>query len=183
MKAVKLTLIALMCSAAIAWAGLSPGSAMPDFSLKTPGDATARDYLGISNAPGFKVSDIKSDYLLIEIFSMYCPHCQKSAPQVQAFYTGLRQSKLGRKVKMLGIGAGNSDFEVDYFRKKYKLTMPLFSDADYKIHGQVGDAGTPYFILVRLKSGKAPIVVYEREGAFESVEGFMKTIENKVSGK
>ena len=88
---------------------------------------------------------------------------------------------LKNKIKLIGIGVGNSDFEVNFFRKKYEIPFPLFSDEEYSIHKTLGEVRTPYFIGVRLKSDGSSEVFYSKLGGFKDADKFLELMV-KLSG-
>ena len=162
------------------WAGVPPpeGGVLPDFTLATPRDSGERDYLKLSFiSQSFRIPELETQVAIIEIFSMYCPYCQAEAPNVNRLYDIIEGNpRFKGKIKLLGIGVGNSVFEVGVFKKKYKIPLPLFSDKDFKIHGLVGEVRTPYFIGVKINPDGSHRVVYSRLGALGDVNKFLAEI-------
>jgi len=153
------------------------GGTLPNFTLPQPGSSAERDYLGISSRGNFSVPDIKAKVVLIEILSMYCPFCQKEAPIVNKLYEAIEGNPRYRgEIKMIGIGVGNSAYELDVFRKRYNVPFPLFPDADFMLHKLLGETRTPYFIAVRINDDRTHKVVYSKAGSLGEVTPFIENI-------
>ncbi len=186
MRSAILCLLILMLPAAVlAGSGTLAGGTKPqvggrlaNFTLPAPEDPEHLAYLGISReAAEFRLNKIKAKTLLIEVFSMYCPFCQKEAPAVNELYAKLRQSPLKDELKMLGLGTGNSAYEVGVFRDKFSVTMPLFADENFSIYETIGRVGTPFFILARIEPGAEDLeILLVQEGVFGDPEAFYNQV-------
>jgi len=145
--------------------------------LSAPETQALREYLGLGDEPDFTIDRIDAKVVIIEIFSMYCPHCQREAPIINRFYDLLRKNKkTGSDFKLIGIGVGNSSFEVDHFRTTYGISFPLFADGEFKLHKALGEVGTPHFIcLARSKNGSWSVIL-SRSGGIKDPEAFLSTI-------
>ena len=153
------------------------GESLPPFELPIPRDARAQSYLGLSGTGQFTISQIEAKVVIIQIFSMYCPVCQKEAFRVNKLYRTIQKRKdLKDKIKIIGIGTGNTAFEVGFFRKKYEVDFPLFSDENLSIHRILGKLRTPYFIGVKINRDGSNEVFYSRLGQFKDVNSFLKRI-------
>ncbi len=153
------------------------GEILPEFSMAVPGESADRSYLGLSRGGSFKIPQIRAQVVILEVFSMYCPFCQKEAPKVNRLYQLIEENpNLRGKIKLIGIGAGNSSYEVNIFKTRYGIPFPLFPDSDYFIHGLLGNVRTPYFIAVKISGDGTHQVVYSKLGAFESAESFLRLI-------
>jgi len=172
--------LALFMATAISAAENSPpkvGSALPEIELLKSNNSANLKYLGLSGNGFFKINQIKATVVIIEIFSMYCPYCQAEAPNVNRLYALIEDNPaLKDKIKIIGIGIGNSHFETDIFKKKYTIAFPLIPDGDFKLHKIMGEVRTPYFIVVKLNSGKPSEVIYSRLGALENNDLFLSQI-------
>ncbi len=170
--------VCLVLFAVSAFAGneLKVGDIFTDISLPRPVEQRQAAYLGLDDdVTDFAVQDIRSDLVLVEFFSMYCPHCQHEAPLVNEVYELIKTKNLSEKIKMVGIGIGNTDYEVGIFQKKFMIPFPLFSDEPFVWHKKVGEVGTPYFALVRNEGGTAT-VVWTHLGRMDSASGFFAEI-------
>jgi peroxiredoxin len=151
------------------------GERLPPFKLPIPLDAGAERYLGLSGPGQFTIAQIEAKVVIIQIFSMYCPVCQKEAFRVNKLYSTIQKRKnLKDKIKMIGIGTGNTPFEVGFFQKKYEVHFPLFSDENLSIHQILGELRTPYFIGVKINKDGSNEVFYSRLGQFRDVNSFLK---------
>ncbi len=169
-------LLALWVVAPGAWAAPIDQN-LPSLRLPAPDNPAYRQYLGVGDAPTFTVADIDAQVVIVEVFSMYCPHCQKEASVVNDLYRQIgKNAQWASQIKMLGIGAGNSAFEVNYFRETYHIEFPLIPDPHYNIHQAIGDVRTPYFVVFDLSKSGSPQMVYSKSGGIESADSFLETV-------
>jgi peroxiredoxin len=159
------------------------GGQLPDFELSIPADDGDKAYLGL---PGnmlyfgrgvFKVPQIGAQVVILQVFSMYCPHCQDDAPNVNALFRLIANNPATKgKVKIIGVGAGNNPYEVSLFKKRYQIPFALFPDADFSIHKKLGEVRTPYFVVIRILPDGSHRVVYSRLASFGDPEKFLASI-------
>jgi len=158
------------------------GDLLVDIRLEAPETPDKRAYLGLSEDGTFDPTTITGQLLVIEIFSMYCPHCQREAPAVNRLYQAIEASKTLRgRVKMIGIGVGNSTYEVDHFRKHYQIAFPLFPDEDFIIHKSVGEVRTPFFIIISIGPNDKGRVLWTGAGNMDKLETFMNRLNGFLS--
>lgn len=153
---------------------LSSNKPIPDFELPMPESEKEKSYLGLSGTGNFKLRQIKAPVLIIEIFSFYCPHCQRTASQVNDLYHMIQSNPdVREKIKMIGIGVTNSLFEVNSYRDKYEVPFPLFPDQSMKISENFSVKGTPTFIGLKVSPDGFHEQFYFGEGGFEDNQQFL----------
>jgi peroxiredoxin len=156
---------------------IAEGAAFPDLKLNGNLSAEQAAYLGLAAGRTGRLSRIKAPFVLIEVFSMYCPHCQREAPVMNELYALIAGRGLAGDIKVVGLGAGNSLAEVEIFRAKYGLLFPLFSDPELIAHQAVGGVGTPYFYLLAKNPKTGALTVkLGRLGRMDSPERFLNDL-------
>lgn len=157
------------------------GKALPEFRLSVPQDAGEVRYLGIKGESPFKLSDVQADIVILEIFSMYCPYCQREAPNVNELYKMTESGAASKvRIKLIGIGVGNSPYEVSFFKTQYGVQFPLFADPDFSFHKALGRTRTPCFIAVDVRGKGSPNVLYSKEGSFGTPREFLNLLQEKL---
>ncbi len=160
------------------------GETFPEITLTVPEKDAEKAYLGLSGKGTFTLSKIKADLVIIEIFSMYCPYCQKEAPLVNDLFEAVNKNPgLKEKIKMIGIGAGNTPFEIDIFRKQYNIQFPLFADDSFIVHKKVGEVRTPYFFVLKMNADGSNKLIYSKVGTIQDAGQFLKLIQDEAGLK
>ena len=152
---------------------------LPEVTLTTPDSVDHIKYLGLKSKTGepFTLRDIDADILMIELFSMYCPYCQKAAPVVNELYELLEKKKTpDMKLVIIGIGANNTDLEVDTFRKGFDIPFPMFSDPDLSIYKALAGAGTPTFIGCKRDAENNQLIFFRKSGGFRDAPLFLNNL-------
>jgi len=153
------------------------GEPFPAINLQKPENPAELNYLGLMGKGSFQLSDIKSDLLIVEIYSMYCPYCQKEAPIINTLNDLIAKEKdLKDKIKLIGIGAGNTPFEVEIFRKQYNVQFPLFPDESFAIHKKIGEVRTPHFFVLKMNPDGSNTLVYSKVGSIQDAGQFLEMI-------
>jgi peroxiredoxin len=152
---------------------VSPGTTLPSFTLSAPDDPEIQQYLGLKNLRSFSLSQVPAKFLLIEFFSLYCPICHKQAPAANKIYKIILQDpELNKDIKMIGIGTGNNQREIEAFKTNLRVPFPLFTDLDFKIHKKIGEPRTPFTILTT-NNGKVLLI---HSGVVEDTDEFIGRI-------
>jgi peroxiredoxin len=152
---------------------LPVGQVFPDIDLAAPLTAGEARELGVkASAKTIKVSDFKAQGVILVVYSMYCPYCQREAPQLNVMHKLIKDKGLSDKLKMVGVGAGNSPFEVNVFRTNFAVTFPLLPDKDFAAYKSLGRVGTPFYYVLK-RQGKGFIVVESKLGQVDSPQAFL----------
>lgn len=175
--------IIVLLSLTILWAGSDPAQiqdyskAITQVKLSVPDDPVVKAYLGIKQKSGqVMLSDIDGEVIIIEIFSMYCPYCQRHAPMANKLFQVIEEDKKTRgKIKLIGIGVGNSAYEVKFFKKKYGVPFPLFDDANSAVLNSVRGIRTPTYFGIR-KNGNTLSVFFTQQGPYDDAQAFLQTV-------
>jgi len=184
----------LLCGCALQWVkaaevsgdpvkpALDKNPSFPIFELPIPQNEIEKSYMGISGEGNFRVGQIKAKVLIIEVFNFYCPHCQQVASRVNELYQAIQEHPTRKeKIKIIGIGIGNSPYEVNLFREKYHVPFPLFPDRNMSISKMLDIEATPTFIGVKTNDKGTQEQFFFKTGGFPDASQFLTEI-IKLSG-
>ena len=116
---------------------------------------------------------------------MYCPHCQREAPVVNELH-GLieKDASLKKDVKLVGIGIGNTPFEVEVYRKKFKVLFPLFADDSFQLQKVSKDRfRTPTFIVAGIGPRAGLKVLDVHVGPIKDLAKYLENVKKLEAGK
>ncbi|MBU1398496.1 MAG: TlpA disulfide reductase family protein [Pseudomonadota bacterium] len=147
------------------------GDSLAAIKLQPPAAEKERVYLGITKH-AFRLPDIRSKLLFLEIIGVYCPACYRQAPIFNNLYNRIEKSSLKGKVKMLALAAGGNQMEIQYLNEQKQYSFPIVPDPSFEVHKLLGEPRTPFILLLN-PEGK---VLYTHMGVIEDLDAFWKTI-------
>lgn len=152
---------------------IAKGKTLPQFELIGPSSEQDQQWLGLKNMEPFTLSQIPAKLIVLELFSVYCPHCRSQAPQLNKVYGFIKQDKeLSGDIKMIGIAAGADKTKTDKWKTTLHVPFPLVPDETTDIWQIFGKPGIPVTLLINGK-GK---VLSTHYGVIEDIEAFFKEI-------
>ena len=80
---------------------------------------------------------------------------------------------------MIGIGAKDDIYLIQYVKENWKVKFPLFTDEDRDIHELIGEPPTPYFIIVKIKEKGELEIFHTHLGKIPAADEFINTIMDK----
>ena len=145
------------------------GNKLGDLEFPPPSSAEAAKYLGVPEGKPFKLSQLNAPYVLVEVFATSCPHCVTHAPIMNQFFNLVKNDG---KIKVIGLGSGDSANNLLAWQKQFKVPFPLLADTDHKTTNKINIMGTPTTVFMN-KNGD---VLDARPGAFMDAQDFLKDL-------
>ena len=118
---------------------------------------------GISaQAESLSIEDLDASMVVLVVFDLYCPACQKSAGNMKRLAEQV--STAFPTVPVVGIGSGDTAFETRKFREKFKLPFVCISDREETVSDYYQVERTPsVIVLTKSGEGEALSEVYRNE--------------------
>jgi len=159
---------------------LPVGQVFPDVTFAGPILEKEAKQLGTgARGKPFSLQQAKAQAVILVVFSMYCPFCQKEAPELNTMNALIKSKGLSGKIKLVGLGAGNSPFEVSVFREKFSIPFPLIPDQDFAAYKLLGQVGTPFYYVLK-RQGDGFVIVDTQLGCVTSAGAFLDTVLEKT---
>ncbi len=153
-----------------------PTPAVADTRLPAPQSEAERKYLGLSStSERFSLDNVQADILVLDFFDMYCHVCQARARHMNDFYKLVQSRGLSGRVRILGVGVGDTPKEVTVFKEKFGLPFPVFPDRTGSFSRQFGKIRVPNIIVLKRRLGHFE-VVYQESSLPDNPEQFLSKV-------
>jgi peroxiredoxin len=160
-----------------------PTPAVADNRLPSPQAESDRKYLGLSlTIERFSLDNLQADVLVVDFFDMYCHVCQARARHMNEFYQLVQSRGLSGRVRVLGVGVGDTPKEVEVFKEKFGVPFPVFPDRTGSFTKQFGKIRVPNVIVLKRRLGHFE-VVYQDSSLPENPEQFLAKVVSYATTK
>ncbi|GAB6060614.1 hypothetical protein JCM31598_37310 [Desulfonatronum parangueonense] len=161
---------------------LQPGQFFPPCLLTASDRREDFAYLGLDQqAANFFLADVPAEYVLLKYYSEHCSQCVQEAELYNRLFSMIQDAPMLReRLKLIGLGVGDSQRSVLRFKRAHNVSYPLLSDERRILFNSVGGGEIPLIYLVRILPDSRIQVVYYREGHIEDLESFFDLL-NKMT--
>jgi len=150
-----------------------PGKKLVPLTLPVPLDPAGKKGLGLNDrGVDFKIADLKTSLVLMEVIGVYCPQCFKQAPDFNKLYERLNKGKMKGRVAMFALAAGGTDPEIEDLIKSGQYLFPVVSDGKFESHKLLGEPKTPFTIICRPDG----TILYTHLGIITDIDAFYEEI-------
>ena len=159
------------------------GDGFPDERFTLLGGDRDRSYLSLGHGTAdFRLGQLPADYLLVELYNELCFTCCQSVGELNRLL-GLinREPALAGRLKMMGVGVGNLQREVNRFRREKGVDFPLFSDQGRELHQRLGQPDLPVLYLVMVRGASALQILAVETGPFGKAEELLARLKKRMS--
>ncbi len=154
---------------------ISSGMKAPQIKLDNPRSEQDSKYLSLKDPGSFSLSQLPAKLIVLEVFSVVCPHCQAQASKLNEIYNLIQQDlQLSRDIKIIGISMASNQEKTDKWKAALHVPFPLFADFEGEIWKKLGKPSVPFILLID-KDGK---VLHTHSGVIENADEFFSTIKN-----
>ncbi len=144
------------------------GDLFPPHTFPPPTSSQDRSYFGLTEEKPFTLGDIQAHLIVLELLNIYCTSCQKQAPINNEVFGLVERDPITKgKVKWMGVGVGNNEREVAFFRKEKDIPFPILPDIQFNLYQAIGGPGgirTPLTLLIRKDEKGRGIVIDSHVG-------------------
>lgn len=156
---------------------LRSGDLFPSLSLPNLLGTNGKRYLGLGEKAEFPLVDIQAEVLVVKFLNSNCVYCIKSLPVFdEIFQTIERDQNLRKRIKILGISAGDTPAEVAFFEKQHAIPYPIFPDPEFIAHKAVYEPTVPFVVITKRDRQGRWVVATVHVGLTFSAEGFVREL-------
>ncbi len=153
---------------------LRSGDLFPSISFPNIFVTEEKKYLGVGDKAILSLGDIQAEVLVIKFLNTNCFYCIKSLPVFkEVFETIASERNLMKRIKMIGIGAGDTPGEVAAFKGQYAVPYPIIPDTEFEAHKAVNEPTVPFIVITRRVGQGKWVVVSVHVGLTFSAESFV----------
>ena len=158
---------------------IADGMQLPKFKITVRSSTQERQYLGLKeDLEIFSISKVPAKIILLEIFSVNCPHCKMQAQKLNNVYKLIHYNNdIASDIKFIGIAVGCDYTDLEKWKASMRVPFPLFPDENYIVWQQLGKPGIPCTLLIN-GNGKVLTshfgVTKNEEDLFRQIKEFYK---------